>query len=96
MSYADSPDGLWKPSNKVVIPFGEANEWDHRVIHDPSPLIHNEKIYLYYKSGLDKRDANNKYWDCWGLAIADSRQGPFVKHPLNPVKNSGLLLVRME
>jgi hypothetical protein len=89
MSYADSPNGPWTPFNKVVIPFGAENEWDHRVIHDPYPLVHNGKIYIYYKSGLGERDANHKHWDCWGVTIADSPEGPFVKHPLNPVMNSG-------
>ncbi len=89
MSWSNSPDGPWTPSNEVVIPFGSKNEWDNRVIHDPSPFIHNGKIYLYYKSGLGKRDANNKHWDCWGLAIAEQPEGPFTKHALNPVMNSG-------
>ncbi|GAA4937992.1 hypothetical protein GCM10023314_08240 [Algibacter agarivorans] len=89
MSYADSPDGPWTPMNKVVIDFGKENEWDHRVIHDPYPLIHDGKIYVYYKSGLGERDANRKHWDCWGLAIAETPEGPYVKHPLNPVMNSG-------
>ena len=89
MSYADSPDGPWTPLNNVVIPFGNENEWDSRVIHDPFPLVHNGKIYIYYKSGLGERDANRKHWDCWGVAIADKPEGPFVKHSLNPVMNSG-------
>lgn len=89
MSWSDSPDGPWTALDQVVIPFGADDEWDTRVIHDPMPLVHNGKIYLYYKSGLDKRDANKKHWDCWGLATADSPEGPFVKHPLNPLLNSG-------
>lgn len=89
MSVADSPEGPWKPLNKIVIPFGNENEWDYRVIHDPMPLVHDGKIYLYYKSGMDHRDANRKHWDCWGLAIAENPEGPFVKHPLNPIMNSG-------
>ncbi|WP_282122946.1 glycoside hydrolase family 117 protein [Algibacter mikhailovii] len=89
MSYADSPDGPWKPLNKVVIDFGAEDEWDNRVIHDPYPLIHDGKIYVYYKSGLGERDANRKHWDCWGVAIAESPEGPYKKHPLNPVMNSG-------
>ncbi|MBD0404335.1 family 43 glycosylhydrolase [Flammeovirga sp. EKP202] len=89
LSVAVSPDGPWTPVNKVVIPFGESNEWDWRVIHDPMPLVHDGKIYLYYKSGMDQRDANRKHWDCWGLAIAEHPEGPFKKHPLSPVMNSG-------
>ena len=89
MSFADSPDGPWTPLNQVVIDYGAENEWDHRVIHDPYPLVHNGKIYIYYKSGFDERDAKNHHWDGWGCAISDNPTGPFVKHPLNPVMNSG-------
>ena len=89
MSYADSPDGPWKPLNKVVVDFGAEDEWDHRFIHDPYPLIHDGKIYLYYKSGMEERNANGRLWDAWGVAIAESPEGPYKKHPLNPVLNSG-------
>ena len=89
MSYADSPEGPWTPLDQVVIPYGEPNDWDWRVIHDPSPFVHNGKIYLYYKTGMDQRDANGKHWDVWGVAIADKPAGPFKKHALNPVMNSG-------
>ena len=58
MSWSDSPNGPWTALDNVVIPFGAEDEWDYRVIHDPNPLVHNGKIYLYYKSGIDKRDAN--------------------------------------
>ncbi len=89
MSYADSPDGPWTPLDQVVIPYGESTDWDWRVIHDPSPFVHDGKIYLYYKTGMDHRDANRKHWDVWGVAIADKPEGPFKKHPLNPIMNSG-------
>ena len=61
---------------------GKKGEWDEKLIHDPFPLVHDGKIYLYYKSGFNHRDAG-------GLAIADHPEGPFRKHPLNPVLNSG-------
>ena len=48
VSYADSPDGPWTPYNKIVIPNGAPGEWDQDSIHDPYPLLHNRKIYLYY------------------------------------------------
>ena len=85
VSWADSPDGPWTPYNKIVIPNGAAGEWDQYSIHDPYPLVHDGKIYLYYKS-----DANGKpHVRMHGLAIADDPLGPFQKHPLNPVCSSG-------
>ena len=88
VSYADSPDGPWTPYNKVIIPNGAPGEWDQYSIHDPYPLVHNGKIYLYYKSDFD-RNLNPIYCRMHGLAIADNPLGPFTKHPLNPVANSG-------
>ena len=86
MSYADSPEGPWTATNKIVIANGAQGEWDQFAIHDPYPLVHNGKIYLYYKSAFNRPD--NK-WVAGGLAISDDPQGPFKKHPLNPVLNSG-------
>jgi len=82
MSYSDSPDGPWTPCGKAVVETGKKGEWDEHIIHDPFPLVHDSKIYMYYKSGFNHRDAG-------GLAISDSPDGPFEKHPLNPVLNSG-------
>ncbi|MEQ9289671.1 MAG: glycoside hydrolase [Cyclobacteriaceae bacterium] len=84
-SVADSPDGPWTPANKVVIENGAEGTWDQFVIHDPYPLLYKGKIYLYYKGemGGDPRVRAQ------GLAIGDDPFGPFEKHPLNPVINSG-------
>ncbi|MBB3210281.1 hypothetical protein FHS27_006128 [Rhodopirellula rubra] len=90
VSYADSPDGPWTPANKIVIPNGAEGKWDQYAIHDPYPLVHDGKIYLYYKSDFDKRpELNPSKIRMQGLAIADNPLGPFTKHPLNPVTNSG-------
>lgn len=86
VSYADSPDGPWTPFNKIVIPNGAKGEWDQYSIHDPYPLVYKGKIYLYYKSDFD---GDPRLIRMQGLAIADNPLGPFKKHPLNPVINSG-------
>lgn len=84
-SVADSPDGPWIPSNKIVIENGPEGSWDHYVIHDPYSLIYKGKIYVYYKGEM----GGSPKVRAQGLAIADHPFGPFVKHPLNPVINSG-------
>jgi len=90
VSYADSPDGPWTPANKVVLPNGHEGSWDQFSIHDPYPLVHEGKIYLYYKGDFDNRpELNPSKIRMQGLAIAEDPLGPFVKHPLNPVINSG-------
>lgn len=90
VSHADSPDGPWTPVYGSVVPFGEKGEWDQDLLHDPHPIVHKGKIYLYYKSTYNKwPDNRTDYHVALGLAIAEDPLGPFVKHPLNPVINSG-------
>lgn len=86
VSYADSPDGPWTPHHKIVIPNGAKDEWDQFSIHDPYPIVYKGKIYLYYKSDFDGKPELVRMQ---GLAIADNPLGPFKKHPLNPIMNSG-------
>ncbi len=86
VSYADSPDGPWTPHDQIVIPNGAKGEWDQYSIHDPYPLVYKGKIYLYYKSDFD---GDPRLVRMQGLAIADHPLGPFEKHRLNPVINSG-------
>ncbi|WP_245949270.1 glycoside hydrolase family 117 protein [Lutibacter citreus] len=88
VSYANSPDGPWTATNKIVIPNGKPGEWDQHSIHDPFPMVHNGKIYLYYKSDFGKSKTTGMV-RMHGLAIADDPLGPFEKHPLNPILNSG-------
>jgi hypothetical protein len=86
VSWADSPDGPWTPTNEQTIPNGAEGEWDQFAIHDPYPLVHDGKVYIYYKSAFNRPHA---LWVANGLAIAGDPLGPFEKHPLNPVVNSG-------
>ncbi len=86
VSWSDSPDGPWTATDQAVIPNGPEGSWDQFAIHDPYPLVHNGKIYLYYKSAFNRP---GNVWVAGGLAIADDPLGPFKKHALNPVLNSG-------
>jgi len=85
-SYADSPDGPWIPANKIIIPNGPTGTWDQYSIHDPYPLVYKGKIYVYFKAAFGDRP---DYLVGNGLAIATDPLGPFTKHPLNPLFNSG-------
>jgi hypothetical protein len=86
VSFSDSPDGPWVPHNEIVIPNGGPGEWDQYSIHDPYPLVINDKIYIYYKSDFD---GDPRLVRMHGLAIGEDPLGPFEKHSLNPVMNSG-------
>jgi hypothetical protein len=89
-SVADSPDGPWRPANKIVVENGVEGEWDMNAIHDPYPLVYKGKIYLYYKSAFAwDRKSKRRTEMAQGLAIAEHPMGPYKKHPLNPVLNSG-------
>ena len=90
MAYADSPNGPWTHVGKSVVPFGKKGEWDQDQTQDPHPIVYKGKIYLYYKAAYNKwPDKRDKYAVAHGLAIAEDPFGPFEKHPLNPVLNSG-------
>ncbi|GJM63806.1 glycoside hydrolase family 117 protein [Persicobacter diffluens] len=90
VAWADSPDGPWHHTGEIVIPNGPEGSWDQYSIHDPYPLVHDGKIYLYYKGDFDKREEfKPSKIRMQGLAIAEDPLGPFEKHPLNPLINSG-------
>ena len=89
-SYADSPDGPWTHTHRTIIETGKKGHWDQDAIHDPHPVVYKGKIYTYYKAAFNKwPDVRDKYAVGLGLAIAEDPLGPFVKHRLNPVLNSG-------
>ncbi len=90
VSYAESPEGPWIHGRDQVIPFGAEDDWDRNATHDPQPLVHRGKIYIYYKAAYNKWPGKrDQYAVGHGLAIADDPLGPFEKHPLNPVMQSG-------
>ncbi|MEX0320880.1 MAG: family 43 glycosylhydrolase [Puniceicoccaceae bacterium] len=86
VAWADSPDGPWHHADSAVVATGPKGEWDQFAVQDPTPLVHDGKVYLYYKAAFNRPGT---VWSCMGLAIAEDPLGPFVKHPLNPVQNSG-------
>jgi len=85
-SWADSPDGPWTPVHKIVVPNGPEGAWDQFSIHDPYPLVYKGRIYLYYKSDTNGQPEPVRFL---GVAVADDPLGPFEKHALCPVLNSG-------
>ena len=93
VSLAESPDGPWTHYNKIVLPSGPKGAWDQYTVQAPTPLIHDQKVYMYYKVDFNrpegKRTSTMGRWSAIGLAISSDPLGPFEKHPLNPVQNSG-------
>ncbi|MBT3374089.1 MAG: family 43 glycosylhydrolase [Lentisphaerae bacterium] len=65
----------------------EKGPWDSGAVHDPGILPRFGTYWLYYKGHQigSTMPADSK----WGVAVADNPEGPYVKHPLNPITNSG-------
>jgi len=66
--------------------------FDSHKVHDPILIVRENKIWLYFKAhpmGVGSK-MKKPYPDfSTGLAIAENPEGPFIKHPLNPVSASG-------
>ncbi len=84
--------GVWQGEKPIRSLIEKEGDFDSLKVHDPFLLVFNGKIHLYYKAhpmGLSGQ-LKLTYPDfSGGLAIAESPFGPFIKHPQNPVLNSG-------
>ena len=87
LAIAEDLNGPWKRvGDSPVIDVGTSGEWDDAVVSNPSFLQHpNGEYWLYYK-GWDmdtgqRFNGNRKY----GLAVANSIEGPYRKHTQNPI-----------
>jgi len=67
-------------------------DFDSHKVHDPNMIIRDGKIWMYYKAhpmGVGSK-LKKPYPDfSMGVAIAQNPEGPFGKHPLNPISASG-------
>ncbi|MBN1974277.1 MAG: glycoside hydrolase family protein [Sedimentisphaerales bacterium] len=91
LATADSLSGPWQRRDKPLIEPGGEDMWDNHCTSNPSFVKHpNGRFWLYYKSWnssdyYNSADpairGNRKY----GLAIADSLEGPYIKFKGNPV-----------
>lgn len=89
VAVADSLYGPWRrPDAPLLLP-GTTGAWDDHCTTNPAVVYYQGKYWLYYKSWNTKEyetatgaiRGNRKY----GLAFADSPEGPFVKYEHNPV-----------
>lgn len=91
LATSKSLTGPWKRMEKPLLETGPVNAWDDHCTTNPAFLKHpNGGYWLYYKSWNDEEykqaqgkriRGNRKY----GLAVAGSVNGPYVKHKNNPV-----------
>ena len=88
LAIADDLNGPWTrvSDSAPIVPKGPSGAWDDLVTSNPAFLTHpNGQCWLYYK-GWDKAstvhfNGNRKY----GLTTADRIEGPYSKHPNNPI-----------
>ncbi|MFH5806115.1 family 43 glycosylhydrolase [Alienimonas sp. DA493] len=84
VAVADSPDGPWErlADNPVLTNSDDPNDFDSHLVDDASLIVRDDRYWLYYKG---RQSGKGPGQTKMGLAIADCPQGPYVKHPANPV-----------
>lgn len=91
LAIADSLDGPWERPDAPLIDVGEAETWDDHCTTNPAYVRHpNGQHWLYYKSWNSAEFYNSTHPSIrgnrkYGLAIAESVEGPYLKYEGNPV-----------
>jgi hypothetical protein len=85
---ADSPEGPWRklPQNPLLLPGEDDAEFDSHRVDDSCLIVRDGLCWLYYKGrgqGLTPRQTK------MGLALAETPEGPWRKHPRNPLIPTG-------
>ncbi len=85
---ADSPEGPWEklPRNPLVLSGEDDDEFDSHRVDDSCLIVRDGLCWLYYKGrqmGLSPGETK------MGLALAESPEGPWQKHPDNPLIPTG-------
>jgi len=91
LATADSLSGPWRRPDRPLLEPGPPGAWDDHCTTNPAFLKHpNGQYWLYYKSWNTAESerasdpairGNRKY----GLAISEHLQGPYRRHPANPI-----------
>lgn len=80
---ADSPEGPWrKELNEPVLRPGPEGSWDELCCDDANIIFRDGRWWLYYKGRTVGDDPMESQI---GVAFADALEGPWRKHPGNPL-----------
>jgi hypothetical protein len=91
LAVSDSLDGPWERPDSPLLEAGEEGSWDDHCTTNPSLVQHPDgRYFLYYKSWNtyeyeNYTDPNIRGNRKYGLAIADSPEGPYEKYEGNPI-----------
>jgi beta-xylosidase len=88
LAAAESPFGPWQrvSSEPVLRPSDNPDEFDSMRVDDACLIVRGGAYWMYYKGRQAGRSPGETKM---GLAVAPSPTGPYVKHPANPVLDSG-------
>lgn len=88
IAVADSPDGPWKKlnTNPVLKTSDDPADFDSMRVDDACLIVRDGKYWFYYKGRQWNNTPRNTKL---GVAIADKPEGPYIKHPTNPIIDGG-------
>ena len=85
-----SDDGEWLGDEDNRFLVTKKGSFDSHKVHDPCLMFYKNKFYLYYKGEIMGEEMTFGGRETkWGVAIADTITGPYIKSDYNPVTNSG-------
>lgn len=83
-------NGEWDGDEDNRFLVSKKGGFDSHKVHDPCLMAYKGKFYLYYKGEpMGEEMFYGGRETKWGVAVADKPEGPYVRHPLNPITNSG-------
>ncbi len=85
-----SNDGEWlgEEDNRFLVK--KKGSFDSHKTHDPCLMVYRDKFYLYYKGEpMGEEMFFGGRETKWGVAIANTIEGPYIKSDYNPITNSG-------
>jgi len=87
VAVSDSPRGPWRREAEPVLRTSDdPGQFDSMRVDDTCLIAREGAYWMYYKG---RQMAHTPGETKMGLAIAQSPAGPYVKHPKNPVLDSG-------
>ena len=84
IAVSNSPDGPWErlATNPALSNSSNVADFDSHLVDDACLVVRDGKYWFYYKGRQKGKGPGQTQM---GLAIADNPEGPYVRHPNNPV-----------